>query len=68
MIANHANNMYAMTHYCEGPIWNAELAKAYVPYQSLMCLYSPLKGLNQGTISPELDHPYGLDPEYTVDA
>lgn len=68
MINNHASNMYSMKHYCTGLIWNTELAKAYVPYQSLMCLYPPLKGLNQGTIFPELDRPYGLDPEYTVDA
>lgn len=68
MINNHADNMYAAKHYCAGPIWNVELAKAYVPYQSLMCLYPPMKGLNQGTIFPELDRPYGSDPEYTVDA
>ncbi len=45
-----------------------KLANAYVPYQCLDCLYPPMKGLQQGTIFPELDRPYGVDPEYTVDA
>jgi hypothetical protein len=27
-----------------------------------------MKGLKAGTIFPELDRPYGVDPEYTVDA
>lgn len=45
-----------------------QLAHAYVPFQFLNCLYPPMKGLDSGTIFPELDRPYGLDPEYTVDA
>lgn len=44
-----------------------QLAKAYVPMQCLNCIYTPMKGLNQGTIFPELDRPYGVDPEYTID-
>lgn len=44
------------------------LANAYVPYQQLSWIYPHLKGLNQGTIFPELDRPYGIDPEYTIDA
>lgn len=47
---------------------NAMLAKAYVPFQELQCLYTPMQGLSRGTIFPELDRPYGADPEYTVDA
>ena len=45
-----------------------ELAHSYVPYQNLVCIYPPMKGLKQGTIFPELDRPYGVDYEYTVDA
>jgi len=45
-----------------------QLAHAYVPFQQLVCIYPPMKGLLAGTIFPELDRPYGVDPEYTVDA
>jgi hypothetical protein len=45
-----------------------QLAHAYVPFQQLACIYPPMKGLKAGTIFPELDRPYGVDPEYTVDA
>ncbi len=45
-----------------------QLAHAYVPFQTLVCIYPPMKGLCAGTIFPELDRPYGVDPEYTVDA
>ena len=45
-----------------------KLAHAYVPFQCLTCIYPPMKGLESGTIFPELDSPYGADPEYTVDA
>ena len=45
-----------------------QLANAYVPFQSLNTLYPPMKGLERGTIFPELDMPYGLNPEFTVDA
>nr|WP_242853096.1 spore coat associated protein CotJA [Pseudobacteroides cellulosolvens] len=45
-----------------------KLAHAYVPFQYLSCLYTPEVGLKRGTIFPELDRPYGVDPEYTVDA
>ncbi len=45
-----------------------QLAHAYVPFQTLVCIYPPMKGLCAGTIFPELDRPYGADPEYTVDA
>jgi hypothetical protein len=55
-------------YYCPAPITCAMLAHAYVPFQYLMCLYPPLKGLERGTIFPELDREYGADPEYTVDA
>ena len=45
-----------------------KLAHAYVPFQYMSCVYPPMKGLHQGTVFPELDRPYGVDPEYTVDA
>ena len=45
-----------------------KLAHAYVPFQYLVCIYQPMTGLDRGTIFPELDRPYGADPEYTVDA
>ncbi len=45
-----------------------QLAKAYVPFQQLCTVYHPRVGLQRGTIFPELDRPYGTDPEYTVDA
>lgn len=45
-----------------------KLAHAYVPFQHLNCVYPPMQGLERGTIFPELDRPYGVDPEYTVDA
>jgi hypothetical protein len=44
------------------------LATAYVPFQYLNSVYPPMQGLERGTIFPELDRPYGVDPEYTVDA
>lgn len=49
------------------PITGAKLAHAYVPIQFLQCLYEPAAGLMQGTIFPELDRPYGEDPEYLCD-
>ncbi len=54
-------------YYCPQPITNARLAHAYVPFQFLQCLYTPEKGLRQGTIFPELDRAYSMDVEYTVD-
>ncbi|HOM02891.1 MAG TPA: spore coat associated protein CotJA [Acetivibrio sp.] len=45
-----------------------KLAHAYVPFQCIGCIFPPMKGLNAGTIFPELYSPYGTDPEYTVDA
>lgn len=45
-----------------------KLAHAYVPFQYVTSLYPPMKGLEKGTIFPELDSPYGSDPEYTIDA
>ncbi|RXE60309.1 spore coat associated protein CotJA [Acetivibrio mesophilus] len=44
------------------------LAHAYVPFQCIGCIFPPMKGLDAGTIFPELYRPYGVDPEYTVDA
>ncbi len=45
-----------------------KLAHAYVPFQRIGCLFPPMKGLDAGTIFPELYRPYGVDPEYTIDA
>lgn len=58
----------AMQYYNPCPIMNIRLAHAYVPFQRLECIYPPEIGLARGTIFPELDRPYGADPEYTVDA
>lgn len=61
-------DMCVLQYYCPQPITGARLAHAYVPFQCLFCLYKPEKGLMQGTIFPELDRPYGIDPEYVIDA
>lgn len=45
-----------------------KLATAYVPFQYLSCVFPPMQGLENGTIFPELARPYGVDPEFTVDA
>jgi len=63
-----AVDMCTMQYYCAQPICCPKLAHAYVPFQCLNCLYTPEKGLKQGTIFPELDRPYGADPEYVYDA
>jgi hypothetical protein len=55
-------DMCKIQYYCPQPILCARLAHAYVPFQCLCCLYPPEKGLQQGTIFPELDRPYGMDP------
>lgn len=60
-------NQNNMMCYCHQPIVCAKLAHAYVPFQFLSCLYTPEAGLTQGTIFPELDRPYGTDPEYLID-
>jgi len=62
---NELNVMPNLDNPC---IFMPQLAHAYVPIQCLTCIYPPIKGLEQGTIFPELDRPYGADPEYTVDA
>lgn len=54
--------------YCNTGNCPLKLAAAYVPFQYLYCIYPPMTGLKKGTIFPELDRPYGVDPEYTVDA
>lgn len=61
-------DMCKMQYFNPQPIVNARLAHAYVPIQELQCLYCPQVALEQGTIFPELDWPYGTEPEYTVDA
>lgn len=67
---------YQMSQKCGMPVQNSceqvllmpECAHAYVPFQNLNSVFDPCKGLCNGTIFPELSRPYGLDPEYTVDA
>ena len=68
MYKNPMSDCCMMQYYNTGIITNAKLAHAYVPYQYLACVYPPEKGLRRGTIFPELDRPYGSNPEYTVDA
>lgn len=65
--AEECVDMCTLQYYCPQPILGARLAHAYVPFQWLCCLYPPEKGLEQGTIFPELDRPYGTDPEYVID-
>jgi hypothetical protein len=46
-------------------IRNVRLAAAYVPYQQLCTLLSPMEALRHGTIFPELYSPYeGKDKKY----
>ncbi|WP_291632541.1 spore coat associated protein CotJA [Clostridium sp.] len=42
----------------ETEIKNVRLAAAYVPYQKLCTLFSPLEALKKGTVFPELYSPY----------
>lgn len=60
-------DMCKLQYYFPQPILCARLAHSYVPFQYLCCLYPPEKGLQQGTIFPELDRPYSTDPEYMTD-
>lgn len=53
--------------HCPQYLFMPKLAHAYVPFQQLTCIYPPMMGLERWTIFPELDSPYGTDPEYTVD-
>lgn len=59
---------YMQEHECMPEYGFMKLAHAYVPFQHLHSVYPLMKGLEEGTIFPELDRPYGVDPEYTVDA
>jgi hypothetical protein len=42
----------------ETVIRNVRLAAAYVPYQKLCAILSPLESLSKGTVFPELYSPY----------
>jgi hypothetical protein len=42
----------------ETVIRNVRLAAAYIPYEKLCTLYSPIEALKKGTIFPELYSPY----------
>lgn len=68
MDTNECFDMCKLQYFCPQPIIGARLAHAYVPWQFLDCMYPPDMALEQGTIFPELDWPYGTEPEYTVDA
>jgi hypothetical protein len=49
----------------ETVIENIRLATAYVPYQKLCTLFSPIEALKRGTAFPELFSPYdGQDKKY----
>lgn len=65
---NSMNNYYCMPCYQPINCPGQKLAHAYVPFQYMTYIYPLLKGLEKGTIFPELDRPYGADVEYTVDA
>lgn len=59
------NNMYTTKcppmHQCipqELVIKNVRLAAAYVPYQKLCNVFSPIEALKHGTVFPELFSPY----------
>jgi hypothetical protein len=46
-------------------IRDVRLAAAYVPYQNICTLFSPIEALRRGTVFPELYSPYeGEDKEY----
>ena len=42
----------------ETMIGDVRLATAYVPYQKLCTLFSPIEALKRGTVFPELYSPY----------
>jgi hypothetical protein len=63
-LSNEVNPMETSNNPC---IYMPKLAHAYVPFQCMTDIYPPMVGLKQGTIFPELDSPYGSDPEYTLD-
>jgi hypothetical protein len=45
-------------------IRDVRLAEAYVPYQTLCTLFTPIEALKRGTVFPELYSPYvGEDKE-----
>ncbi|TYQ14674.1 UNVERIFIED_CONTAM: spore coat associated protein JA (CotJA) [Acetivibrio alkalicellulosi] len=44
---------------------NVRLARAYVPFQKMCSVYSPIEALEKGTAFPELYSPYkGVDKFY----
>jgi len=50
----------------ETEIKNVRLAAAYVPYQKLCTLFTPLEALKRGTAFPELYSPYnGEDKKHS---
>lgn len=49
----------------ETVIRNVRLAAAYIPYQKLCTIFSPLEALSKGTVFPELYSPYvGKDKKF----
>ena len=53
----------------ETVIKHVRLAAAYVPYQKLCTLFTPLEALKRGTAFPELYSPYdGEDKCYKLDS
>lgn len=61
------NPIYPVANVCPMYPFVPQYAHAYVPFQILNYVYPPMQGLERYTIFPELDRPYGVDPEYTVD-
>lgn len=66
--SNMANNSCSPKNECipqEMVIRNVRLAAAYVPYQYLCTLFSPIEALKFGTVFPELYSPYeGKDKKH----
>lgn len=49
-------------------IKNVRLAAAYVPYQKMCTIFSPIEALKHGTVFPELYSPYDKgDNEHDVE-
>lgn len=63
-----SNTMASKQCPCEQVINSPKCAHAYVPFQYMVDVYPPMKALHRATMFPQLDRPYGADPEYTVDA
>ncbi|MCY6958091.1 spore coat associated protein CotJA [Clostridium brassicae] len=58
---NKTDAIYSPNEKCipqEMVIRNVRLAAAYVPFQKLCTIFSPIESLKRGTVFPELFSPY----------